>query len=105
MARVQVYDPPMCCPSGACGPNPDPELVRMARDLAWLKHHDVEVERYNLAQEPKAFVDNPIVLAALNAEDTSCLPLVLVDDEIVARGSYPSRERLLELLGVTGEAS
>lgn len=105
MARVQVYDPPMCCPSGACGPNPDPDLVRFARDLAWLKHHNIEVERFNLAQEPKAFVDNPIVLAALNAEDTSCLPLVIVDGEIGARASYPSREMLLKLLGISGDAS
>lgn len=105
MARVQVYDPPMCCPSGACGPDPDPDLVRFASDLAWLKHHDVDVERFNLAQEPKAFVENATVLAALNAEDASCLPLILVDGEIVARASYPSRERLLELLGIAVDES
>lgn len=105
MPRIQIYDPPMCCSSGACGPSPDPDLVRFARDLAWLKHHDVEVERFNLAQEPKAFVENPIVLAALNAEDTSCLPIVIVDGEIVARASYPSRRQLLELLGIAGVAS
>jgi hypothetical protein len=105
MARVRVYDPPMCCSSGVCGPNPDTDLVRFARDIAWLERHDVDVERYNLAQEPKAFVENSTVLAALNAEDASCLPLILVDGEIVARANYPSRERLLELLGITVDAS
>jgi len=105
MPRIQIYDPPMCCSSGACGPNPDPDLVRFARDLAWLEHHGVEVERFNLAQEPKAFVENPIVLAALNADDTSCLPIVIVDGEIVARASYPSRQQLLDLLGIAGAAS
>jgi hypothetical protein len=105
VARITVYDPPMCCSSGACGPDPDPELVRFARDLAWLQHHDVEVERYNLAQEPKAFVENPAVLASLNAENTACLPLVLIDGEIVARATYPTRARLLELLGIASDAS
>jgi hypothetical protein len=103
MPLLQVYDPAMCCSSGACGPNPDPDLVRMARDLAWLRHHGVDVERYNLAQEPAAFVENPVVLQELQASDSSCLPLVLIDGVVVARADYPTRERLLELLGMDGD--
>jgi hypothetical protein len=94
----------MCCSTGVCGPNPDPELARLARDLAWLKHNGVEIERFNLAQEPKSFVENPAVLAALQADDTACLPIVIVDGEIVSRKSYPSREQLFELLGIPAEA-
>lgn len=26
---VEIYDPPMCCSSGLCGPTIDPELVKM----------------------------------------------------------------------------
>ena len=37
--KVQVYDPPMCCSSGVCGPNVDPVLPRFAADLEWLKGH------------------------------------------------------------------
>jgi hypothetical protein len=105
MPLLQVYDPPMCCPSGACGPDPDPELSRVAGDLAWLGRHGVEVERHNLGQEPAAFVENPAVLAALKADDTACLPIVLADGVIVARGSYPSREALLEHFGLVEEGS
>jgi hypothetical protein len=105
MPLLQVYDPPMCCSTGACGPDPDPDLTRMARDLAWFRHHDVDVERYNLAQEPAAFVDNPLVLQKLQAEDSGCLPLVLVDGAIVSSGAYPTRARLLELLGIEKEQS
>jgi len=102
MARVQVYDPPMCCSTGVCGPDPDPELSRIASDLEWLRQSGVEVERFNLAQEPKPFVENPVVLGALQADET-CLPIVIVDGEIVSRKSYPSRERLLELLRIPAE--
>ena len=91
---IRVYDPPMCCSTGVCGPSVDPELVRFARDVAWFKHHGVTVERFNLAQEPAAFVQNPVILALLNAEDTSCLPVVIVDDEVVSKKAYPSREEL-----------
>lgn len=47
MVAVKVYDPPMCCSTGVCGPSVDPELIRFARDVAWLKHNGVEVARFN----------------------------------------------------------
>lgn len=97
-ARVQVYDPAMCCSTGVCGATVDPELVRFARDLAWLRHHDVTVERYNLAQEPGAFVDNAAVLTALQTKGPECLPMVFVDGEPVAATGYPTREHLMGLL-------
>lgn len=97
---IRVFDPPMCCSTGVCGPNVDPELVRFAQDVAWLKHHGVDIERYNLAQEPGEFVKNRAVLALLNAEDTACLPVVLAGDEVVSTRIYPSRERLAVLAGL-----
>ena len=36
MTKLQVFDPPMCCSTGVCGPNPDPVLPRFASDLQWL---------------------------------------------------------------------
>lgn len=99
-ARLQVFDPAMCCSTGVCGPTVDPELVRFARDLAWLTHQGIEVERRNLAQEPGAFVENETVLAALNADGPECLPIVLVDGERVAGAGYPERRKLVGLLGL-----
>jgi hypothetical protein len=93
-AALRIFDPPMCCSTGVCGPTVDPELVRFAQDVAWLKHHGVDIERYNLAQEPAAFVKNPAVLELLNAEDTACLPVVMAGDEVVSTRVYPSREEL-----------
>ena len=55
----------MCCSTGVCGPQVDPALVRFAADLEWLKANGVEVERFNLSQEPAAFVGNPVVAQAI----------------------------------------
>ena len=30
MNTIQVYDPPMCCSTGICGPEVDPNLVQFA---------------------------------------------------------------------------
>jgi AhpD family alkylhydroperoxidase len=100
MTRIQIFDPPMCCSTGVCGPQVDPQLPRFAADLRWLEQQGLEVQRYNLTQQPQAFVQNTVVNQALMSEGEKCLPLVLVDDEIVSRGVYPERDELAALAGV-----
>jgi hypothetical protein len=31
--KIEIYDPPMCCPSGVCGPSVDPKLVKSLAPL------------------------------------------------------------------------
>ncbi|AMV36362.1 arsenite efflux transporter metallochaperone ArsD [Planctomyces sp. SH-PL62] len=100
MTKLAVYDPPMCCSTGVCGPAVDPTLPRVSADLDWLKRQGVEVERYNLAQQPQAFASNPTVTAALREHGNDCLPLVLVDGEVVSRGTYPDRAEFARLSGL-----
>ena len=89
MTKLAIYDPPMCCSTGVCGPAVDPVLPRITADLDWLKRQGVQVERYNLAQQPQAFASNPTVMAALREHGNDCLPLILVDGRVVSRGTYP----------------
>jgi len=102
MRKIQVYDKPMCCSTGICGPDVDSALVQFASDLEWLKANGYQVERFNLAQQPTAFIDNPVVHGLLSTEGTNCLPLVLIDGDIVSRNSYPVREAFSGWLGVQG---
>jgi hypothetical protein len=103
MTKVQVFDPAMCCSTGVCGPSIDPVLPRFAADLEWLKSKGVEVERFNLAQQLAAFTTNQKVKHALNTQGTKCLPMILVNGEIVASGSYSTREDLARHTGVQYE--
>jgi hypothetical protein len=103
MTTLEIFDPPMCCSTGVCGPDPDPRLPQFAADLAWLASRGVRVARYNLAQEPAAFVANSQVKRLLDQWGPSCLPLILREETIAARGRYPSREELASLAGVTLE--
>lgn len=101
MAKIEVYDPPMCCSTGVCGPEPDEQLARFSADLAWLKGQSVEVRRYNLSQEPQAFTSQPEVLKIVNQTNGKGLPIVVLDGQIVAQGAYPSRQKLMELAGLS----
>lgn len=105
MTQVQVFDPPMCCSTGVCGPTVDPQLPRFAADLDWLRSQGVAVERFNLAQQPAAFVGNPVVKQALAEQGRACLPLIVVDERLGSRGAYPTREELAHLAGLTQAAT
>lgn len=100
MTTLQVFDRPLCCSTGVCGPAVDPVLPRFAADLDWLRAQGVTVERYNLAQEPAAFTRHADVKEALQAENVTCLPLFRIDGEIIFKGKYPSRAMLARWCGV-----
>lgn len=105
MTHLDVFDPPMCCSSGVCGPSVDPLLATFAADVDWLTSQGVSVTRYNLAQDPQAFVAHPVVKDLLQRQGDSCLPLVIINGEIVGHGAYPRREELASLAGLTVSAS
>ncbi len=102
MAMIEVFDKPMCCSTGICGPDVDPTLPRFAADLDWLQGQGHKVVRSNLAQQPAAFAANETVRAVLAAEGVDCLPLIVVDGNIVSRATYPLRAQLETLANGTG---
>lgn len=105
MTEVTVFDPPQCCASGVCGPSVDPKLSKLAGDLAWLRHSGVTVNRYNLSQEPGAFVENATIQGILEKQGEGALPVFLVDGEVKSQGAYPDREQLAQWTGLEAECS
>lgn len=89
MKSITFYDPPMCCSTGVCGPDVDPVLPETAAFLEGLRARGVEVSRYNLAQQPMAFVENRVVKAELEKHGTEALPLIFIDGRLSLRGAYP----------------
>lgn len=105
MTRLTVFDPPQCCSTGVCGPSVDPKLSRLSADLDWLKQQGIEVVRYNLSQQPQAFVDSATIKDLLERRGEDALPVFLLDGEIMSQGSYPDREALAGWAGVTTESA
>lgn len=98
---LQVFDKPMCCSSGVCGPDVDPALVAFSADLQWLEQHGVEVQRINPAQQPDLFAGSELVRQELQKNGNECLPVVVVNDAVVSRGVFPSRQQLATWTGIT----
>lgn len=91
MKTIQIYDPPMCCSTGLCGNDIDPALVSLAALLKQLGEQGVSVARYNLGQQPLAFVQNPLVKTLLDQKGVEGLPLILIDGAIHLQGHYPDQ--------------
>jgi Arsenical resistance operon protein ArsD len=102
---LQVFDPAMCCSTGACGPDVDTKLVQFAADLDWLKSQGVIVQRHNLSQNPAAFVENNTVQASLTEKGEAALPVLLVHGNVATTGRYPDRAELASLLNLKATAA
>jgi hypothetical protein len=98
--KLEVFDPPMCCSSGVCGPSVDNKLVQFGAALEWLRTQGVQVERYNPSHQYDAFAGNATVVKAVNDHGISCLPLILLNGELVSHNGYPSREELAAIAGL-----
>ncbi len=94
MSMIEVFDPPMCCSTGVCGPSVDPALATFAGDLGVLSDQGIFVLRYNLSQEPKAFAEDSMVRELLHERGDDVLPIIRVNGELRASGRYPTRAEL-----------
>ncbi|MGC8525501.1 MAG: arsenite efflux transporter metallochaperone ArsD [Acidibrevibacterium sp.] len=101
---IQVFDPALCCSTGVCGVDVDPQLIAIAADLAWARQQGAKVERFNLGQQPMVFVNNATVKGILDRSGQSALPLILVNGQIALVGRYPQRAELARWLGMAAEA-
>ncbi|WOP19726.1 arsenite efflux transporter metallochaperone ArsD [Raineyella sp. LH-20] len=105
MVALKVFEGPLCCNTGVCGPDPEQALVDFTADARWLATQGVEVTRANLAQDPAAFAEDPSARAFVRVAGAEALPLVVVDGITVLTGRYPSRAELARFAGLAAPAS
>lgn len=100
MSKIEIFDPAMCCSTGVCGPSVDPDLTRLAAAVYSLEQKNFDITRYNLANDPAAFVDNKTINEILNEKGPDALPVTLINNEVVKVGEYPTNEELSHWLGI-----
>lgn len=91
--KVEIYDPPMCCPTGVCGPAIDPALLDIHEAILKIKAEGdgrASVERYVLGQQPAKFMQQPEVIARLKANGVAVLPITVVNGRVMKERAYPS---------------
>ncbi len=100
MVKMIIFEPAMCCSTGLCGPVVDVELLRISTAINNLGKNGVKVERYNLNNNPQAFVDNVVISEILNQDGVDVLPVTIADGKLVKTKKYPTNDELLKFLDV-----
>jgi len=95
---VEIFDPPMCCPTGMCGPTVDQTLLDLSETILSLQKEGYQVERYQMASDPQAYLSNPEVMRLVREKQMAALPIVVVRGKIIAEGSYPKQAEIREHL-------
>ncbi len=89
MMDVEIFDPPMCCPTGMCGPTIDQTLLDVSEMIANLQSDGFRVDRYQMTTHPQAFLDNAAVMKLIREKQMAALPIVVVRGKVIAEGKYP----------------
>lgn len=96
--KIEIFDPPLCCPSGLCGPDIDPALLDINEALLKIKkdfNGEVNIERYLLSQQGQKFMQQPEVMKRLQTNGVESLPLTLVDGKVVKEKEYPVYDEII----------
>ena len=93
-ADVEFFDPPMCCPTGLCGPTLDQTLLDVNEMILALQRENLRVERYQMAGNPNAFLSNVEVMKLVREKQMEALPIIVVRGKVIKVGAYPSAEEV-----------
>jgi len=92
--KIEIFDPPMCCPTGVCGPNTDPALLKIHEAFLALKKSGVDIERYSMTHQFNQFMQNEVIAKLINDNGLDVLPVTLVNGKVLATKGYPSYEEM-----------
>ena len=92
--EVEIFDPPMCCPTGMCGPTIDQTLLDLNEMVQALQSQGVSVARYQMASHPNAFLNNAEVMKIILEKQMEALPITVVHGKVIKTQSYPSLEEV-----------
>lgn len=90
--RLEFFEPPMCCPTGICGPSVDDKLVQLQSDIETLKqkYPDMLIDRYMITQQPLKFRENESVYQLVKEKSRAVLPITTLNGEVIKTEQYPA---------------
>ena len=85
--------------TGMIGVLYDPDFERFEANLDWLETTGVLVEQFDPSTAPKEVAKRPAAQQIVADEGERSLPLILVNESVVSRGTYLSRAQLARAVG------
>lgn len=82
-AKTSILVPALDCETGVCSVKVNPKFLRITAVPNSMKRNGLDVKRFNLNIAPIEFMTNSIANKHLNTNGAVCLPIVLLDNEII----------------------
>jgi uncharacterized protein YgbK (DUF1537 family) len=101
-AVIELFDPPMCCPTGLCGPALDQTLLDVSEMIMTLQTEGTAVERYQMTSHPQKFMQNNDVMRLVREQQMAALPITAVHGQVIKTGAYPTLAELRAALNGSG---
>jgi hypothetical protein len=98
LVDVEIFDPPMCCSSGLCGPTVDQTLLDVSEMLVQLEKDGFHVQRYQMTTHPSAFISNADVMRLVREQQMAALPVIVVRGKVIKVGGYPTLSEVAVVL-------
>ena len=95
---VEIFDPPMCCPTGLCGPTLDQTLLDLNEMILTLQAENLRVARYQMTSHPNAFLSNAEVMKLVREQQLAALPITVVRGKVVKVSAYPTLAEVIAAL-------
>lgn len=100
--QVELFDPPLCCPTGLCGPTLDQTLLDVNEMVQSLNAEGIGVTRYQMASHPHIFLKHPEVMRLVRERGMDAFPITVVAGQVTKTGAYPTRQEIAAALGGAG---
>ena len=100
MLNIEIYEEAMCCSTGVCGPEPDETLIKVNQINEYLKQNQIEVQRYNMNNNPNEFIQNKEVIRLIQDKGNEVLPITFIEGNIAKTGAYITQEEADEIITV-----
>lgn len=104
MKKIELYEPFLAKDHQGLANLTDEQKATYSALFSYLKANSVHwiAQRYNLGNHPEMFVKNPKITELFNG-DSHNLPLYLIDDKLVSKGTYLSLHELKTLYDLNAE--
>jgi hypothetical protein len=98
--ELLIFEGPMCCPTGVCGPNLDKNLIDITEALKRLAAEfiDLKITRASMSFNVEMLMKTPVIRDLVKANGPSILPVTLIDGNVVMKQKYPTYDELKKLL-------
>jgi hypothetical protein len=96
MKELVIFEGPMCCSTGICGPNPDKELIDINETLKKLaeEYKSLKITRASMSFNPQLFLQTAEIKDLVKANGPAILPITMLNGKIVKKEKYPKYAEL-----------